>query len=235
MVDFYSTVELVETPLTSETSPLVLRPVVESECMESTILTTGNLITQIIPVTKWIHSQRRSAIDTYDTTMQTINEYEEKQKESLRSKTQYLKDNVFTDSHENNEYLAPTCVAGLGAFLTGTVITRKPVGLSPLSSMPRRTTATKILQSFPSRIVTPWLLVAAAFSMGTPIAFSNATGIASDRWLPAEFVESVRSTYSSIYEAVCTTPRKNMKELVDVTLPGMIKSARESCQDMLDI
>ena len=235
MVNFYSTVESIDIPVTAETSPLVLRPVIDAECMESTLLTTGNLITQIIPVTKWIHSQRRFAIDTYDSTMETINEYEEKQKESLRSKTQYLKENLFTDSKENNEYLAPTCVAGLGAFLTGTVITRKPVALSALSSAASRTTATKVLQSFPSRIMTPWILVAAAFSFGTPIAFANTTGIVSNRWLPAEFVENVRNTYTDVYEAVCTAPRKNIRELIDVKLPEVIKGIREGCQSMLDM
>lgn len=239
MTNFYSSDASVTPEFSSDVSPLLFKPLLDLKYVESTILTTGNLVTELIPVTQWIKDNRSLVINKYTRVVDKINEFKSRQRESFNDTRQYLYQNIFTSRQENKEYLVPTSIISLGAFLTGRIICNNNYKaihnyLPPLKSG-QRTLFSTVIKSAPSKLITPWILVCSTFAIGTPETWNNLINDLSRRWLPVELQDNISKYWNDIFISLINSQKKQLNELVNVTLTKTIKNVRENCINIFRI
>ncbi|KAG0671344.1 Aim37p [Maudiozyma exigua] len=232
MSKYYSFEETVNHQISNDELPLVFGPLNDLESMQTSILPTGNLIMQIVPVTKWINEQRLTIITKYNEFKAKKDKFSAERRAEYNNIKDYLGSNIFNNEVENQNRLVPTSITAFAAFFTGRIMSHKSVGLAATTIAPR-SIYTQVLKSLPSRIVTPWILMGSTFAIGTPHTWSNFTTILYNRYIPINTAENITKTWNNIRESIIEEPKRNIDIFTNETLPKSIKSIREQCVDII--
>ncbi|CAB4252508.1 similar to Saccharomyces cerevisiae YNL100W AIM37 Putative protein of unknown function [Maudiozyma barnettii] len=233
MSKYYSFEEQTQTEFSSEVSPFILAPLDDLSCMETTILTSGNLVTEATPVTNWLKKQRINVIDNRNEIKSAIDKFDSERRAEYNNVKNYFQNNIFNNKQENENRLVPTSIVALSAFLTGRIMCRKRFGWSSVGNP--TSISTKLIKSLPSRIITPWVFACTTFAIGTPETWNNVTKVISERYIPTDVSETVKNTSNSIYNILIKAPIQNINQFSEVTLPEAVKQIRKNFIELLQV
>lgn len=229
---FYGS-ENVETA--SQNGPIVPSAIKASPEMETTTLPTGNQVTESVQATRTLRRWRNLLINKIDLVRAEWDTQKSAARNELSIADDYLKENVFTDSHENQELLVPSAILSLGAFFSGRVLSN-PLNWGSKKNIfaGRPSVLGKICTSIPSRLLLPIALAGTVFYRLTPVTATKTVDTIQRDLLPRSLVDGSRRLWNDYYVHGLAEGSQRLGQSCNEQLQKSVRFARESISDALN-
>ncbi|GAV52409.1 hypothetical protein ZYGR_0AG04000 [Zygosaccharomyces rouxii] len=199
---------------------------------QSELLSNGNQVIQSPPLTERIHDWRNSLIHQYNSIVAELSNLKSATGNEIYSGREYIYQNVFNDSHENNQLIVPSAILSLGAFFCGRVLTNKN-NWGYRSIVNRNPSILgRILTSLPSRIVLPLALTGIVFDQLTPGTAGNAWNTFERDFLSESFIQESHRIWDQLYVRGIKQGSGELGKTFQNGLQNGIKSIRESITEI---
>lgn len=223
---FYSSPEKIETKHPKEVSNN------QEPRFRGELLSTGNQVIQSPPLTERIHQWRNLLIHQCDNIISELSTLKIATRNEIDSGKEYVIQNVFNDSRENDKLIIPSTIFSLGAFFCGRILTNKSNwGYRSITNR-NPSFLGRVLTSLPARIILPLAMAGTIFDQLTPETARNIWHTFERDFLSEPFIQKSHLIWNRLYTQGIKQGSAKIGETIHNGLQNSMKSLRESITEI---